>query len=216
MRRSCAIADPKRAGRPGQDRPAGCGEPAGSTGRASDGGAVRDAGHEAMRDLVRARLDAVHRTAPGGASKLSGFCCATAITWVGPWTEDASSGGWRVSSSNRARPITSRSKIMCRGRRPAAVRRDRLTAQIAGDAAGLNLAPMVAALQTMRGMALVNAATLIAELDDLSRFTVTQLMAYLGLVPSEPSSGASVKRGGLTKPAPGGEQGAGNQWLAGC
>ena len=32
------------------------------------------------------------------------------------------------------------------------------------------LAPVVAALQTMRGMALVNAATLIAELGDLSRF----------------------------------------------
>ena len=52
----------------------------------------------------------------------------------------------------------------------------------------------------MRGMALVNAATLIAELGDLSRFaTPRQLMAYLGLVPSEHSSGASIKRGGLTK-----------------
>ena len=62
------------------------------------------------------------------------------------------------------------------------------------------LAPVVAALQTMRGMALVNAATLIAELGDLSRFTnPRQLVAYLGLVPSEHSSGASVKRGGLTK-----------------
>ena len=62
------------------------------------------------------------------------------------------------------------------------------------------LAPVVAALQTMRGMALVNAATLIAELGDLSRFAnPRQLMAYLGLVPSEYSSGASIKRGGLTK-----------------
>jgi transposase len=62
------------------------------------------------------------------------------------------------------------------------------------------LAPVVAALQTMRGMASVNAATLIAELGDLSRFAnPRQLMAYLGLVPSEHSSGASVKRGGLTK-----------------
>jgi transposase len=52
----------------------------------------------------------------------------------------------------------------------------------------------------MRGMALVNAATLIAELGDLSRFgNPRQLMAYLGLVPSEHSSGAGVKRGGLTK-----------------
>jgi transposase len=62
------------------------------------------------------------------------------------------------------------------------------------------LAPVVAALQAMRGVALVNAATLIAELGDLSRFTnPRQLMAYRGLVPSEHSSGASVRRGGLTK-----------------
>jgi transposase len=78
----------------------------------------------------------------------------------------------------------------------AKARRDRLTAQMPD----WTLAPVVAALQTMRGMALVNAATLIAELGDLSRFgNPRQLMAYLGLVPSEYSSGASVKRGGLTK-----------------
>ena len=79
-------------------------------------------------------------------------------------------------------------------------RRDRLTAQIEAILPDWALAPVVAALQTMRGMALVNAATLIAELGDLSRFAnARQLMAYLGLVPSEHSSGASVKRGGITK-----------------
>jgi len=52
------------------------------------------------------------------------------------------------------------------------------------------LVPVVAALQTMRGMAL----------GDLSRFAnPRQLMAYLGLVPSEHSSGTDIKRGGLTK-----------------
>ena len=82
----------------------------------------------------------------------------------------------------------------------AEARRDRLTAQIAAMLPDWTLAPIVAALQTMRGMALVNAATLIAELGDLSRFgNPRQLMAYLGLVPSEHSSGASVKRGGLTQ-----------------
>ena len=82
----------------------------------------------------------------------------------------------------------------------AEARRDRLTAQIAAMLPDWTLAPVVAALQAMRGMALVNAATLIAELGDLSRFAnPRQLMAYLGLVPSEHSSSASVKRGGLTK-----------------
>ena len=81
----------------------------------------------------------------------------------------------------------------------AQARRDRLTAQIEAMLPDWTLAPVVAALQTMRGIALVNAATLIAELGDLTRFAnPRQLMAYLGLVPREHSSGASVRRGGLT------------------
>ena len=82
----------------------------------------------------------------------------------------------------------------------AEARRDRLTAQIGAMLPDWTLAPVVAALQTMRGMAMVNAATLIAELGDLSRFAdPRQLMAYLGLTPSEYSSGSSVRRGGITK-----------------
>ena len=82
----------------------------------------------------------------------------------------------------------------------AEARRDRLTTQIEAMLPQWTLAPVVAALQTLRGMALVNAATLIAELGDLSRFTdPRQLMAYLGLVPSEHSSGSSIKRGSITK-----------------
>src|SRR5467141_83291 len=82
----------------------------------------------------------------------------------------------------------------------AEARRNGLTAQIEAMLPDWTLAPVVAALQTMRGMALVNAASLIAELGDLSRFAnPRQLMAYLGLVPSEHSSGSSVKRGGITK-----------------
>jgi transposase len=48
----------------------------------------------------------------------------------------------------------------------AETRRDRLTAQIETMLPDWTLAPVVAALQTMRGMAPVNAATLIAELSD--------------------------------------------------
>lgn len=52
----------------------------------------------------------------------------------------------------------------------------------------------------MRGVALVVAVTLVAETGDLARFeNPRQLMAYLGLVPSEHSSGQSVRRGGITK-----------------
>jgi transposase len=52
----------------------------------------------------------------------------------------------------------------------------------------------------MRGIDLVAAVTILAEIGDLSRFeSPRQLMAYLGLVPSERSTGESVKRGGITK-----------------
>jgi len=75
----------------------------------------------------------------------------------------------------------------------AAARRDRLTTQIAAMLPACTLGPVVAGLQALRGMALVNAATLIAKLGDLSRFANPhQLMAFLGLGPSEHSSGTSV------------------------
>ncbi len=49
-------------------------------------------------------------------------------------------------------------------------------------------------------MAVVAAATVIAELGDITRFAnPRQLMAYLGLVPSERSSGATRRQGGITK-----------------
>src|SRR5258708_2094055 len=52
----------------------------------------------------------------------------------------------------------------------------------------------------MRGLDLIRAATLLAEIGDLSRFrTPRQLMAYLGLVPSEDSTGDTIKRGPITK-----------------
>ena len=49
-------------------------------------------------------------------------------------------------------------------------------------------------------MALVAAATLVAEIGDITRFAnPRQLMAYLGLVPSEHSSGGTPRQGGITK-----------------
>ena len=48
----------------------------------------------------------------------------------------------------------------------------------------------------MRGVALINAVTIVAEVGDFARFgNARQLMAYLGLVPSEHSSGIRVRRG---------------------
>ena len=82
----------------------------------------------------------------------------------------------------------------------AETRRDRLTQQIEELLPNWSMAPVVAALQSMRGVALIVAVTVVAEVGDFRRFAnPRQLMAYLGLVPSEHSSGRSVRRGGITK-----------------
>ena len=63
-----------------------------------------------------------------------------------------------------------------------------------------SLCEVVTALMALRGIDLVAATTFLAEIGDLSRFaTPRELMAYLGLVPSEASTGDSVKRGPITK-----------------
>lgn len=82
----------------------------------------------------------------------------------------------------------------------ATARRDRLEAHIEAALAHWSLGPVVRALQSLRGVALVAAATLVAELGDMTRFAnPRQLMAYLGLVPSEHSSGSKRRQGSITK-----------------
>src|SRR5512142_2649397 len=82
----------------------------------------------------------------------------------------------------------------------ATARRDRLEAHIAAALPDWSLAAVVKALQALRGMALVAAATLVDELGHITRFAnPRQLRAYLGLVPSEHSSGGTRRQGGITK-----------------
>src|ERR1700680_1545979 len=158
---------------------------------------VPDARHEAMRDLVRARLDAVH-SLRRARQQLSGFLLRQGCHYGRPaWTKLHRRWLAGLKFDQAVHHVVLEDYIAAV--EVAQIGRDRLTAQIETMLPDWTLAPVVTALQTMRGMALVNAATLIAELGDLSRFTnPRQLMAYLGLVPSEHSSGASVKRGGIT------------------
>ena len=150
---------------------------------------IPDAGHEAMRDLVRARLDAVHALRRA-RQQLSGFLLRRRCHYGRPaWTRLHRRWLAGLRFEQAAHHLVLEDYI--EAVEAAGARRDRLTARIAAMLPDWTLAPVVAALQTMRGMALVNAATLIAELGDLSRFAnPRQLMAYLGLVPSEHSSGA--------------------------
>lgn len=60
--------------------------------------------------------------------------------------------------------------------------------------------PVVKAIQALRGVALLVATGVVAELGDLTRFDhPKKLMSYLGLVPSEHSSGGTLRLGGITK-----------------
>lgn len=61
-------------------------------------------------------------------------------------------------------------------------------------------AELAAAYQALRGVDLVTAATLVVEIGDPSRFERPQeLMSYLGVIPSESSSGGKRQQGGITK-----------------
>jgi transposase len=82
----------------------------------------------------------------------------------------------------------------------AGARLQRLDGQLPRAVAGWRFEPVVRALMGLRGLALLNAATLAAELGDLHRFeSARQLMGYLGLVPSEDSTGDERRQGGITK-----------------
>jgi transposase len=62
------------------------------------------------------------------------------------------------------------------------------------------LQAVIAALQTLRGIKQVAAATIVSEVGTLGRFRhPRQLMGYSGTVPREHSSGAAIRRGAITK-----------------
>jgi transposase len=76
----------------------------------------------------------------------------------------------------------------------------RLTTALTEAVRGWRFEPVVAALRALRGIDTVAAIGLVTEIGDISRFgSARQLMGYLGLVPSEHSSGNSVRRGSITK-----------------
>lgn len=82
----------------------------------------------------------------------------------------------------------------------ATARIERLMKDIAELVQTWTLRPVVEALQALRGVQLLTAVTVVAEIADFARFeTAPKLMAYLGLVPSEHSSGESRRRGGITR-----------------
>ncbi len=76
----------------------------------------------------------------------------------------------------------------------------RLDQALVQTSSGWRFTAVVSALRTLRGIDTVSAIGLVAEIGDIQRFAHPRhLMSYLGLVPSEHSSGNTVRRGGITK-----------------
>ena len=159
---------------------------------------VPDPAHEAVRDLVRARQAAV-RALRQARQQLSGFLLRQGQHYSRPaWTLMHRRWLAGLRFAQAAHHLVLEDCIAAV--EAATARRDRLEAHIAAALPDWSLAAVVRALQALRGMALVAAATLVAELGDVTRFTnPRQLMAYLGLVPSEHSSGGTRRQGAITK-----------------
>jgi transposase len=77
---------------------------------------------------------------------------------------------------------------------------ERITQELRVQCESWRMNPVVKALMCLKGIDFVSAVTLVAEMGDLTRFAHPRaLMAYLGLVPSEFSSGTSRRLGQITK-----------------
>jgi transposase len=160
---------------------------------------VPDVQDEAMRDLSRARGDAVI-VAKKAKQRLKAFLLRNRVICTGKSQWSKAYFNWlaNIAMPHPAQQVALQEYIDAV--HESLHRVDRLTDQIRKMAADWRLAPLVSALQAARGVSLVVAVTVLAELGDLSRFKKpSQLMAYLGLIPSEHSSGPNIKRGAITK-----------------
>jgi transposase len=160
---------------------------------------VPDERHEAMRDLVRAR-DAAARDYKAKRQNVTSFLLRLGVHYPGKKTWGRAHTNWLTSLKLEHREQRIAYEEMLLAVRHARERVDRLEQAMRDAVADWSLAPAVAALQALRGIDLVTAAAFMAELGDLSRFeNPRRLMGYLGLAPSERSTGDSVKRGAITK-----------------
>jgi len=161
---------------------------------------IPDHEHEALRDLVRTRADA-RVDLLRARHRLTKFLLRRGLVpppGIKAWS--LKHQAW-IKSLTFAEPAAEVVFHDYRRQVEAGEERvRRLESELAHYAQGSPHLPLIAALQSMRGIALVTAVTIVAEAGDLRRFkTAGQFMAYTGLVPSEYSSGASTHRGRVTK-----------------
>ena len=160
---------------------------------------VPDPRHEAMRDLTRAREAAVEDLR-GKRQQVSALLLRQGRHYPGKTTWTKTHVTWLMSQKLEYPEQRIAFEEMLLGVRQAQERIERLEEAIRTAVPDWSLAEMVTALMAMRGLDLISAAGFLAEMGDLSRFqTPRELMAYLGLVPSEESTGDTIKRGPITK-----------------
>lgn len=161
---------------------------------------VPDPAHEAMRDLVRARQDAaMHQTRM--RQQLLAFLLRHGRLYEPNrkhWTQRHRQWLGKQSFEHPAQNAVFQDYMEA-----VWSARDRdlaLRAEIEAQLPHWSLASLVAALRCLRGIDMISATTIMAGVGDISRFdTARQFMSFLGLTPSEHSSGTSTRRGGITK-----------------
>ena len=160
---------------------------------------VPDEATEAMRDLERARDDTkkAERTARHQLGKFLlryGRRYSGKTTWTKAHVEWIQAQQFSHEAQQRVLEDYLRT-VQDQGERVA-----RLTASIVELVETWSLRPLVKALQALRGINLISGAVLAAELGDVRRFaSARKLMGYIGLVPSEHSSGEGRRLGGITR-----------------
>jgi len=160
---------------------------------------VPDEEQEAMRDLSRARDDMKGQERKA-RQQLNGFVLRHGHAWPGNrsrWTQAHYHWLESLRFAHDWQQVVLQEYIDAV--KAASRRVADLTAQMERVLPQWSLAPVVESLVALRGIDKLAAMVLLAELGDLSRFeSPRQLMAYLGLVPSEHSSGAQRRQGGIT------------------
>jgi len=161
---------------------------------------IPDQAHEAMRDLIRTRAAAKLQEKRMRQQLLSfllrhgRFYTAGKQYWTKPhrrWLADQ-------SFEHHAHQIVFQD--MVNAVNDAEKRHADLVKLISDLVPQWSLRHLVEALCSLRGVNIIAASTIMAETGDLTRFrTPSQLMAYIGLVPGERSSGDNIRRRGITK-----------------
>jgi transposase len=160
--------------------------------------AVPGTGREAARDLVRARED-VRADLMRARHRVSKLLLRHGIVYSDgrAWTDLHHT--W-LHQQHFADPVLQATYEVCLETvELTADRRDRLDARIRVLAETEPYAEIVHALMCLRGISVLTAFALTVEVGDWTRFTGKTIGAYLGLVPTEHSSGATRSQGSITK-----------------